>query len=576
MLKSQLIGQILVDNTSLTQEQLEEALRISEETNEFIGQILVNMGYISEKENAICLGMQFGVPFVDLADVDADEAAARILPESLMRKHKCVAIARNAGKLTIAMADPNNIVAIDQIRLATSYEYELEPVIATEDDIMEAIGRLASTQGRISEALQSVLSEMPEDHVAVAEHTDRDEDEDISLDETEFIAGESPVVKLVNMIISRAIRQEASDIHVQPEPTQVRIRYRVDGLLRDEMSVPRWAVPYLTSRIKIMSSMKIDEKRSPQGGRIGLTVGGRDYDFRVSTLPAQFGEKIVLRILDKTSIALGLGKLGFSHDVQEAFEGLITRPHGIILVTGPTGSGKSTTLYSALQKINTPEKNILTVEDPVEYEVEGLTQANVHQRAGMTFATILREMLRQDPDVIMVGEIRDSETAKIATEAALTGHLVLSTLHTNDAAGAIARLVEMEVEPFLVASSVIGVLAQRLVRRLCQRCRESYKPPKEALDLVGLQVEDAEAVSFYKARGCDYCFDGYRGRVGIYELLPVSDPVRNMVLRQAPAHEIHEHAVQKLGMITLAQDAAAKVLQGITTIEEAYRHTQVE
>ncbi|MGD8237310.1 MAG: ATPase, T2SS/T4P/T4SS family, partial [Armatimonadota bacterium] len=435
MLKSQLIGQILVDNTSLTQEQLEEALRISEETSEFIGQILVNMGYITEKENAICLGMQFGVPFVDLADVDVDDDAAHLLPETLMRKHKCIPIARNGGRLTMAMVDPNNIVAIDQIRLATSYEYELEPVIATEDDIMAAVSRLATTQGRVSEALQSVLDEMPEEQVAVAEQTGEDDDEEISLDESDFMAGESPVVKLVNMVISRAIRQEASDIHIQPEPDQVRIRYRVDGLLRDEMTVPRWAVPYLTSRVKIMSGMKIDEKRAPQGGRIGLTVGGRDYDFRASTLPGQFGEKIVLRILDKTSIAVGLNKLGFSHDMQGDFEGLITRPHGIILVTGPTGSGKSTTLYSALQKINTAEKNILTVEDPVEYEVGGLTQSQVNERAGMTFATILREMLRQDPDVIMVGEIRDTDTAKIATEAALTGHLVLSTLHTNDSPG---------------------------------------------------------------------------------------------------------------------------------------------
>jgi type IV pilus assembly protein PilB len=575
MLKSQLIGQILVDNTSLTQDQLEEALRISEETNEFIGQILVNMGYISEKENAICLGMQFGVPFVDLADVDMDEGAARLLSESLMRKQKCIPIAQNDGKLTMAMVDPNNIVAIDQIRLATSYEFELEPVIATEDDIMAAIGRLSTTQGRVSEALQSVLDEMPEDHVAVAEHADNGDDE-ISLDETDFMTGESPVVKLVNMIISRAIRQEASDIHIQPEPSQVRIRYRVDGLLRDEMDVPRWAVPYLTSRIKIMSGMKIDEKRAPQGGRIGLTVGGRDYDFRASTLPAQFGEKIVLRILDKSTISVGLNKLGFSHDMQEDFETLITRPHGIILVTGPTGSGKSTTLYAALQKINTPEKNILTVEDPVEYEVEGLTQSGVNQRAGMTFATILREMLRQDPDVIMVGEIRDSETAKIATEAALTGHLVLSTLHTNDSPGAVSRLMEMDVESFLVASSLNGVLAQRLLRRLCPRCREQYDPPKDALDLVGFTLEDAEGVSFYKARGCDHCFDGYRGRIGIYELLLVSDPIRTMILERTPAHEMGEFAVTKLGMVTLQQDARAKVLQGITTIEEAYRHTQAE
>ncbi|MFQ6098262.1 MAG: GspE/PulE family protein [Armatimonadota bacterium] len=571
MLKSQLIGQILVDNTTLTEEQLQEALRISEETNEFIGQILVNMGYITEKENAICLGMQFGVPFVDLAEIDIDEKAARVLPESLMRKHKCIGIACNNGKLTVAMTDPNNIVAIDQIRIATNYDYEIEPVIATEDDITGAIGRVAQAQTKVSEALQNVLDEMPDESVDVSEKADMDEE--LDLDESEAMADEAPVVKLVNMIITRAVRQEASDIHIQPEPKNVRVRYRVDGLLHDEMTVPRWALPYLTSRLKIMSGMKIDEKRQPQGGRISLNVGGKPYDFRASTLPGQFGEKFVLRILDKSSIGIGLNKLGFSHEVQEQFEGLITRPHGIILVTGPTGSGKSTTLYSALNRINTPEKNILTVEDPVEYELEGLTQANVNERAGMTFANVLREMLRQDPDVIMVGEIRDAETAKIATEAALTGHLVLSTLHTNDSAGAITRLVEMGVEPFLVSSSVIGVLAQRLVRRICQRCRTPFKPPAEALELIGLSPEDTEGVAFYHGKGCDYCFEGYRGRIGIYELLVVEDDVRDMILKRAPAHEIAALCVREKGLVTLRRDAASKVLQGVTTIEEAYKHT---
>lgn len=575
MLKSQLIGQILVDNTDLTEDKLQEALRISEETKEFIGQVLVNMGHITERENAICLGMQFGVPFVDLAEVTLEENAGALLPESMMRKHRCIPIAASDGRLTVAMADPNNILAIDQIRIHTNYDYEVEPVIATDEDIMAAINRLRSAPAQVSEALQDVLEEMPDDQVSIEEAAD---EEEISLDETEVVAGEAPVVKLVNMIISRAVRAQASDIHVQPEPSNVRVRYRVDGMLQDqdELAVPKWALPYLTSRIKIMASMKIDEKRAPQGGRIGLTIGGKDYDFRVSTLPGQFGEKIVMRILDKSSIQLGMDKLGFSQQVQERFETIITRPHGIIMVTGPTGSGKSTTLYAALNKINTPEKNILTVEDPVEYELEGLTQSQVNERAGMSFATILREMLRQDPDVIMVGEIRDSETARIATEAALTGHLVLSTLHTNDAPSAVTRLVEMGVEPFLVGSSVAGVLAQRLVRRVCLRCREAYHPPQEALELIGLTPADAEGVAFYRGRGCDHCVEGYRGRVGIYELMAMDNDIRDMVLRGAASYEIAEFAITQRGMVTLARDATAKVLQGMTTIQEAYRITHTD
>jgi len=575
MLKSQLIGQILVDNTDLTEEKLQEALRISEETKEFIGQVLVNMGHITERENAICLGMQFGVPFVDLGEVSIDESAAALIPESMMRKHCCIPVTASDARLTVAMADPNNILAIDQIRIHTHYAYEVDPVIATEEDITAAINRVRAAPAHVSEALAGVLEEMPEDQVAIEEAR---AEEDIALDETEVVAGEPPVVKLVNMIISRAVRAQASDIHVQPEPNSVRVRYRVDGMLQDqqELAVPKWALPYLTSRIKIMAAMKIDEKRAPQGGRIGLTIGGRDFDFRVSTLPGQFGEKIVMRILDKSNIQLGMDKLGFAHQVQEQFETLITRPHGIVLVTGPTGSGKSTTLYAALNKINTPEKNILTVEDPVEYELEGLTQSQVSERAGMTFATILREMLRQDPDVIMVGEIRDSETARIATEAALTGHLVLSTLHTNDAPSAVTRLVEMGVEPFLVASSVAGVLAQRLVRRVCQRCREGYHPPQEALELIGLTAADAEGVGFYRGRGCDHCVEGYRGRVGLYELLVMDNEIRDLVLRGGAAYEIAEFAITQRNMVTLARDAASKVLQGMTTIQEAYRITHAD
>ncbi len=573
MLNPEIIGQILVDNTSLTQEQLQEALRIAEDTNEFIGRVLVNLGYITEKENAICLGMQWGVPFVDLEETEVNEEAARLVPESMMRRHKCIPIDVNGGKLTVAMSDPINILAIDQIRVHTNYEYEIEPVIATDEDIMAAIARLTSAQARVTEALQSVLDQMPDEDVGVEEQRPLEE---LSLDEAEFLSGEPPVVKLVSMSIGRAVRQGASDIHVQPEEREVRVRYRIDGMLRDEMSIPKSAQAAVISRIKVMANMKIDQKMAPQGGRIGLIIGGRDYDFRVSTLPGQWGEKVVMRILDRSSISVGLSKLGFSSETLQEFERMITRAYGIILVTGPTGSGKSTTLYSALERINTPEKNILTVEDPVEYEVPGLTQCQVNERAGMTFSSVLREMLRQDPDIIMVGEIRDRETAVIATEAALTGHLVLSTLHTNDSAGAVSRLIEMGVEPFLVSSSVIGVLAQRLVRKICQRCRQAYTPPREAFELVGLNAEDHADVVFYHGRGCDFCHDGYRGRTGIYELLPIDATIRDMILQRAPAHRIQQHAIENFHMTTLQGDVINKVLQGTTTLEEAYRVTHVD
>ena len=574
MLNPQLIGQILVDNTSLTHGQLEEALRISEDTHEFIGRVLVNMGYITEKENAICMGMQWGVPFVDLDDTPVDEQAARMIPESLMRQHKCIPVAMDGHKLTIAMADPNNVLAIDRIRVHTNYAYEVEPVITTEEDILNAIGRLTSAQQRLSDELENVLSEVGDDDSPTLE--ERRPVEEVSLDETELLSGEPPVVKLVSMIVGRAVRQGVSDIHIQGEESAVRIRYRIDGMLRDEMSVPKSAQPSMVARIKVMASMKIDQKLSPQDGRIGLVIGGRDYDFRVSTLPSQYGEKVVMRILDRANIQIGLSRLGFSSETLQEFERLVTRSHGILLAAGPTGSGKSTTLYSALERINTPEKNIMTVEDPVEYEVPGLTQCHVNERAGMTFATVLRTMLRQDPDIIMVGEIRDHETAMLATEAALTGHLVLSTLHTNDAPSAIARLIEMGVEPFLVASSVVGVLAQRLVRKICQRCRTPFSPPTEAFDLVGLDPKDHENVVFYTGKGCDYCHEGYRSRVGIYELFRVDDTVRDMVLAKSSAHELNAYATGRLEMVTLQQDAINKVLQGTTTLEEAYRVTHMD
>lgn len=566
-----LIGQILVDNTSLTEEQLEDAFRISRETGEFIGQVLVNMGLITEREAVICRGLQWNVPFVDLTEVQIDPEAAKLIPEEVMRKYSCVAISRNNGALQVAMADPNDIRAIDAMRVATRFQYRIEPFIALPSDIHNTINQLSDVRVRVASELEGLLDQFEEPQAVETEDQGADE---LHLGDAQAAAGDPPVVKLVRVIITKAIEQRASDIHIQPEEKHVRVRYRIDGVLRDAMQIPKSAQLPTVSRIKVLAGMKIDQKLAPQGGRISMKYAGRPFDFRVSTLPGQHGEKVVMRVLDKTAVATDLSKLGFSSQVQEQFEKLIMRPHGIILTTGPTGSGKSTTLYAALARINTTDKNTITAEDPVEYEMPGLTQCSVNQQAGMTFSSILREMLRQDPDIIMVGEIRDRETAIIATEAALTGHLVLSTLHTNDAAGAIPRLIEMGVEPYLVASSLSGVLAQRLVRKICPHCKVPYTPPPEALSIAGIELDDATTVQFYTGEGCSQCTDGYRGRIGIYELLLMDDHVRELTLQGAPSHVIRQYAIEKQGMVTLKGDAISKVLQGITTLEEALAKTQ--
>jgi type IV pilus assembly protein PilB len=568
-----LIGQILVDNTSLTQEQLDDALRVAKETGEFIGQVLVNMGFITERDAVIARGLQWNVPFVDLSDIEIDQEAARLVPESLLRKFGCLPISRENGTLKVAMADPNDIRAIDQIRLRTSFKYRIEPLIALPEDVNNAIAALGDARVRVAHELDELLGEFED---AGEELAEQKKQEQFDFSDSESATGDPPVVKLVRMMITKAVQQRASDIHVQPEEGHVRVRYRVDGVLRDAMEIPKATQAPTIGRIKVMSGMKIDQKLAPQGGRVAMKFNGRAYDFRVSTLPSQFGEKVVMRVLDKGAAQVDLGRLGFSSQTQELFEKLILRPHGIVLATGPTGSGKSTTLYAALNRINTSDKNVITVEDPVEYEMAGLTQCAVNERAGMTFSSILREMLRQDPDIIMVGEIRDTETAIIATEAALTGHLVLSTLHTNDSAGAVARLIEMGVEPYLISSALSGVLAQRLVRKICVHCKVPYTPPPEALEIAGVEMADREAVQFFRGEGCTQCEDGYRGRIGIYEFLFVDDAIREMVLRRAPSHEIRDYAIGQQDMTTLKGDAIAKVLQGITTLDEALTRTQAE
>ncbi len=561
---SRAIGDIFREVTSVTEEQLKEAQAIQEKTGEPLGVILVRMGAITEKEKVKALGKQWGIPFVDLEEVELDEDLINTFPPRIMRQYRVIPLKLTDNRLTLAMANPVDIFTIDEIQIMTGYK--IEPVIASEEDIETALRRLGSAHERITEDIKRILDGAEETIVQTIE-----DEEELDPTEAASLAEQGPIVQLVDKILSSAVSEGASDIHVQPEPDEVRIRYRVDGVLHDSMTLPKRLHPPIIARIKVMAEMDITEKRRPQDGRISLSIDGRPFDFRVSTLPGVNGEKAVLRILDKSSITLGLENLGFSPETLEKFNELISRSWGIILVTGPTGSGKSTTLYSALHRLNTPEKNIITVEDPVEYQVAGLTQAHVNVKAGLTFAEVLRSMLRQDPDIIMVGEIRDRETAVIATEAALTGHLVLSTLHTNTAPGAIARLVEMKIEPFLLASSIIGVQAQRLVRRICPKCKEPFTPPEKSLRRLNFPEDELANAQFMRGAGCEYCRGtGYKGRIGVYELMIITDEIREAILREEPEHEIARIAREQ-GMQTLAEDGMRKVMAGITTPEELLR-----
>ena len=568
------LGEIFVVSGLVTPEQLSQALDKQRQlkTPEQIGDLLVSMGLITDRDRVRCLGEQWGVPFQDLTDIQIDEHIVAAVTQELARRFKVIPIAREAGRLTLAMKNPLDIFAIDEIRLITGLE--VEPVIAIEEEIILAIQANYRTEVNVGDAVNSMMRDLDEASFAITQGTPEEEDGDrLSIEQLKELSGEAPVVRLSNMIIARGITDKASDIHIEPAKDGLRIRYRVDGILSDGMTLPKKAQASITSRIKIMADMDIAEKRAPQDGRISATIEGRPYDFRVSTLPAVFGEKIVMRVLDKSNISVGLNKLGLLPYTYDMFESMISRTYGIILVTGPTGSGKSTTLYSVLAKLNSGEKNILTIEDPVEYELSGITQSMVNNRAGMTFAAGLRSMLRQDPNIIMVGEMRDQETAMIAIEAALTGHLVLSTLHTNDAPGAVARLLDMGVESFLIASSIAGVLAQRLLRTVCAKCKEQYAPPKDAIKRLGMNLDtlDRGEVTFYRGKGCDVCKGtGYKGRVGVYELMPVTDKVRELILARASSYAIREAAIEA-GMRTLKDDAMEKILLGMTTLEESLR-----
>jgi len=562
------LGQILFEKGLIKQEQLDEALKVQKNTTEQIGRILVELGSVTEKDVLRAHAEQLGIPFLELDRTSVDEDVAKAIPQSVVQRYNAVPIRRSGNRLTVAMADPTNVFALDDIRLITGYE--IDPMLAAPDDI-NALLR-GSDNGATQEQLSTALQALDGGAGILAEDLDLSGggvDEDV--DRSAALEDEAPIIRVVNVIIQQAIKDRASDIHVEPDRRGVRIRYRIDGVLHEVMQVPKYVHAPLISRIKIMGDMNIAERRLPQDGRIHIRHEGKDYDLRVSSLPTVFGEKCVMRILDQTSILIGLNKLGMLPETQAELESIIVQPNGMILSTGPTGSGKTTTQYSMLNKINSVEKNITTIEDPVEYQLRGLNQVHVNRKAGLTFANAMRFFVRQDPDIIMVGEVRDLETAETAIQASLTGHLVLSTLHTNDAPSAVTRLVDMGVEPFLIAASVIGVLAQRLSRRICGNCREPYKPPAEALRRIGFKMDDIESVVFYRGRGCEHCrHSGYYGRLGIFELLLMTEEIQDLIVKRAPLSEVRNAALAN-GMRTLKMDGFQKVLEGITTVEEVMR-----
>ena len=553
----QRLGQILLNTRVLTQDVLRDALRSAKEKRVKLGETLVAMGAASPEEVLRALAVQNGLPFLTAEELPSAPPIVKNLSPKYLRQYVACPIALDGTTVTVATADPSNPLLLDDLRQMIGGRIAL--CVAPAPAILDAIERAYGA----STALQKIVEGM-----GPSEGSETEED----INQLRDMAFEAPVVRLVNLLIEEAVAAEASDIHVEPSEERLRVRYRLDGILYDRESPPRKLQAALTSRIKLMAEMNIAERRLPQDGRIRVTAGGRRVDIRVSTVPTIHGESLVMRLLDRSSVFLPFDRLGFSPAVAESYQALIRRPHGILLVTGPTGSGKTTTLYAALDKINSPDKKIITIEDPVEYQLAGVNQIPVRPKIGLTFAAGLRHIVRQDPDVIMVGEIRDLETAEISIQAALTGHLVLSTLHTNDAPSAIARLQDMGAEPYLVASVLNCVLAQRLVRRVCATCRAPYEP--EARDLLAIGVADATGVELFRGKGCEDCRGtGYRGRVGIYELFVITEDARGLILSKRPSGEIRRHAIER-GMVSLRDDGWAKARAGITTVEEILRVTQ--
>ena len=556
-----LITEILSTQPDISQEQIEEAIRLQSENGGRLTDNIVSLGYMQEAEVLRIIGDKLNIPFRNsITDEDIDPDFISKVPLNYLKNNLIIPLRKENGSLLVALADPFDLQALNDISLLL--DEETSPVICSKEEITDAINRYYRHESTNAEQM---IKDMDED-VFETLSSITDEPKDL-LD----IANDAPIIKLVNVILFQAVKERASDIHIEPFEKDTRVRYRIDGILYDTINPPKKYQSAIISRIKIMANLDIAEKRLPQDGRIKIKIADRLIDIRVSIIPTQFGERVVMRLLDKSSILLGLEDIGLFPDDLSTIHSLIKRPNGIILVTGPTGSGKTTTLYGALTKVNTNDKNIITIEDPVEYQLFGIGQIQVNTKINLTFAMGLRHILRQDPDIVMVGEIRDVETAEIAIHASLTGHLVLSTLHTNDSAGALTRLLDMGIEPFLVASTLSAVIAQRLVRVICKDCKESYVPEEESLLEIGISKDQLKDGVLYRGKGCHSCLNmGYRGRIGIFEILKMNEPIKKLVLEKYDSSTIKRQAMEN-GMMILKQDGARKVIEGMTTIEEVLR-----
>ena len=560
------IADALVEDGLLSTKQVEELLDLQKKEGTRLLKLILEKSYVGEVDMVVSMGRVLNVPPVNLSRIGIPPETAGLVPREMATNHKVLPVSRLDNRLFLAMADPLNVLALDDVKRTT--KLEVMPMIASEKAILDKLNNLDSGRGTMEDIIQDAQRQAEDDAEADTLEIAREVSEEMNIDQLAASTEEAPVIKLANLIIVQAIKDRASDIHVEPFEKTVRLRYRIDGSLVDVTPPPKNMQVALASRLKIMSNLDIAERRLPQDGRMRVRVGGRDVDLRVSFMPTVHGEKCVLRILDKSNLSASLDKLGLDQDTFRRFKAAVDAPHGLILVTGPTGSGKTTTLYSALNELNNPEYNIITVEDPVEFQIPGINQVPTKKEIGLTFANALRSILRQDPDIVMIGEIRDQETAEIAVEAALTGHQVLSTMHCNDAPGAIARLDDMGIAPFLISSSVILAAAQRLMRRVCSVCKEPVTYPPKMYEDLGIDPAFFEGVPLYRGRGCERCKNtGYSGRIAIIEVMTVTDEIRKLVIQRASAHEIGKVAIA-LGMQTLRMAALNKVREGVSTLEQ--------
>jgi len=566
------LGEILVKDSLISADQLKQALDYQKKNGGRLGTCLVNIGLVSDDDITAVLSRQYGVPSINLKFYEVDPIVIKLVPQETAVRYQIVPLSRVGSTLTIAMTDPTNVFAMDDIKFMTGFN--VEPVVASETAIAEAIHKFYGDVESVEE-LDKVMKDLTGDDADALELPG--EEAEMDLASLEKAAEEAPIIKLCNLVLADAVKRGASDIHIEPYEKEYRVRFRIDGVLQNVMTPPIKLKDAMTSRIKIMSKLDISEKRLPQDGRIMIKYGKggkkKELDFRVSTVPTLFGEKIVLRLLDKENLRLDMTKLGFEPEPLQKFERQILKPYGMVLVTGPTGSGKTNTLYSSVARLNQPDTNIMTAEDPVEFQLPGINQVQMKEQIGLNFASALRAFLRQDPNIILVGEIRDFETAEIAVKAALTGHLVLSTLHTNDAPSTISRLMNMGIEPFLVATSVNLICAQRLVRRICVQCKEPLQMQPQALSEAGYSADESAKTIIYHGKGCAACNNtGYKGRVGLYEVMELNDDLRELILVGASALELKKKALE-MGMITLRRSGLLKVAAGLTTIEEVLRET---